>query len=307
MNRKWKKISFVSALVALVCLSIAAILLFTTGIVALGEGKSVTINEERTFDLEGIEAIDLSTISTDVRVGTSASGKIEARLSGTVATNYPEKAIPTLESEKGGRDLKIWTERRQKMVFVFSYHSSDLILELKLPTGYSGKLNVETVSGDLDVNDRVVPVLSLHTTSGNFELTDIEAARFNLSTTSGDIRGRGLKTEEAEFSSVSGDIQIKDFEGDVALKTTSGEIEIDYARYDNTVRMNSTSGDVSLDLPQTAEFRLNARSTSGNIDCDFPIAITGSGAGRRSLEGIVGSGANTITIKTVSGDIDIEN
>jgi len=236
MNSKWKKISFVSALVALVSLSIAAILFFTTGIVALGERKSVTINEERSFDLEGVEAIDLGTISTNVRVGTSASGKIEARLSGTVATNYPEKAIPTMESETRGRELKIW-----------------------------------------------------------------------MSTTSGEVRARGLKTKEAEFSSVSGDIKVKDFEGDVALRTTSGEIAIDYSRFDNTVRISSTSGDVRLGLSKMVEFRLSVRTTSGDIDCDFPITMTGSGAGRCSLEGTVGSGSNAITIKTVSRGIDIKS
>ncbi len=305
MNSKWKKISLFSALAALVFLGIAAILFFTTGIASLGERKSVTINEERSFSLEGVEAIDLSTISTEIRVGTSASGKIEARLSGTVTTNYPEKAIPTLESETRGRALKIWTERRQKMVLVFGYHSSDLTLEIDLPAGYAGKLAIKAVSGDLALADRIVTELALHTTSGGFELTGIEAPKFNLSTTSGDVRVRDLKTEEAEFSSVSGDIRVKGFAGDIDLETTSGEIDIDYARFDNTVQIRSTSGDVRLDLPKMAEFRLNARTISGDIDCDFPITMTGSG--RRSLEGTVGSGTNTVIIKTVSGDIDVKN
>jgi lia operon protein LiaG len=307
MNSKWKRISLFTAIVALVSLSIAAILFFTTGIVALGERKTVTINEERYFDLEGIEAIDLSTISTDIRVGTSASGKIETRLSGTVTINYPEEAIPSLEVETRGRELKVWTERRQKMVLFFGYHSSDLMLELNLPAGYSGKLTIEAVSGDLAMEDRLVTELALRTTSGDFELKDIEAVKFNLKTTSGEVRARGLKTEEAEFSSVSGDIRIKGFEGDIALKNTSGETSLDYARFDNTVQISSISGDVRLGLPQTAEFRLNARSTSGNIDCDFPIAMTASSGNRRSIEGTVGSGTNAVTIKTVSGDIDIKS
>ena len=305
MNSKWKKISLFSALTALVFLGIAAILFFTTGIASLGEKMSVTINEERSFDLEGVEAIDLSTISTEIRIGTSASGKIEARLSGTVTTNYPENAIPTLESETKGRTLKIWTERRQKMVLAFGYQSGNLMLELDLPAGYAGKLSAKTVSGDLALTDRAVSELALHTTSGGIELTDIEAAKFNLRTTSGDVRARGLKTEKADFSSVSGDILVKDFAGDIDLETTSGEIAVDYARFDNTVQIRSTSGDVRLNLPKLAEFRLKVRTISGDIDCDFPITMTGSG--RRSLEGTVGSGTNTVTIKTVSGDIDVKN
>ena len=106
---------------------------------------------------------------------------------------------------------------------------------------------------------------------------------------------------------MSGDIRIKGFEGDIALKITSGKTAIDYASFDNTVQISSISGDVRLGLPQTAEFRLNARSTSGDIDCDFPITMTDSSGSRRSIEGTVGSGTNTVIIKTVSGDIDIKS
>ena len=57
-----------------------------------------------------------------------------------------------------------------------------------------------------------------------------------------------------------------------------------------------------------AQFILDARSTSGDISCKFPIIISehGTGGGNHVRAGVVGSGPKAAAIRTVSGDIRIE-
>ena len=65
-----------------------------------------------------------------------------------------------------------------------------------------------------------------------------------------------------------------------------------------------TSGDLKIKLSENAEFYLDAKTTSGDINSSFPIVISSSG--RNDLEGEVGDSDEIITVTVTSGDIDID-
>ena len=68
---------------------------------------------------------------------------------------------------------------------------------------------------------------------------------------------------------------------------------------------DSHSGDIRLKIPGNSSFDFQARTSSGDIDCDFML----SGfviSDRKSLEGIIGKGGSSLNISTFSGDIRIK-
>ena len=100
-------------------------------------------------------------------------------------------------------------------------------------------------------------------------------------------------------------VRIDDVSGGITAGTTSGDIRLSFREYGNDVEIKTVSGDASLLLPRGASFRLSTNTTSGDIDCDFPVTVEGAKAGRKRFEGTVGSGDHAVSVKTTSGDIRI--
>jgi len=310
-NTKLGKLVIITTIVAAVAIAGAGTIGLSVGIYSfkggnLKKGKrgSTAIDKSKSFRLEGIVAINISTISADIIIRSSKREDIEVHFHGTVRTTHQDN-IPQLVTEQGDSILHIYTERKRD--FSIGYLESHLVLELNIPEVYQRRLTVKSVSGDLDLADHVFSILSLTTTSGDIDLNQVHTGPFMMKTTSGDLHADGLFSENSEFSSVSGDIEIHSYTGDVGVNTTSGDITLGYTEFANRVDINSTSGEVYLTLPGSAEFRLEARSTSGDISCKFPIQLSGADTGdsKHSISGDVGSASHLITVRTISGDIEI--
>ncbi|MFH7445155.1 DUF4097 family beta strand repeat-containing protein, partial [Pseudomonas syringae pv. tagetis] len=56
----------------------------------------------------------------------------------------------------------------------------------------------------------------------------------------------------------------------------------------DTIKIDVSSGNVELDLPDSAYFELNGRVSSGKISSDFPL--TTKGTDRKHMNGTHGSG-----------------
>ena len=76
-----------------------------------------------------------------------------------------------------------------------------------------------------------------------------------------------------------------------------------YKNFNNKIDIDSVSGNTEIILDKESKFYLKAKTTSGDISCDFPITIKDNK--KNLLEGNVGTSSNNIIIKTTSGDIDI--
>lgn len=88
------------------------------------------------------------------------------------------------------------------------------------------------------------------------------------------------------------------------MHSVSGDMTLTSMSPNKNATLDSTSGDVTLYMPENAQFRLNAASTSGNVNCDFLITLA-TGASEHNIAGAVGSGRNLIAVRTISGDINI--
>ncbi len=182
-----------------------------------------------------------------------------------------------------------------------------------------GELALSSTSGNIWLNDQQGD-LDISTVSGDITLAKV-SGNMNLSTTSGEIRlqeGKG----RLETDSISGDARIGSLEGAFTMSATSGELVIDEGKgYGNAetvsgdvqlflealegdLYVSTTSGNVSLKLPETSDLTLDYDSTSGRCRTFFDEAVT-YGKKEHSAKGSYGNGAHEITVNTISGDLDI--
>lgn len=281
------RVVVITAIVAVAALGLATVIGFAAGGFSPRQfGRSgVAIDERKTLSLDGIDLVSIVWVSGKVRIVEGAGRSVEAWVHGTVGTGNPD-AVPHLVAERSGSTADIHLERKQPASIGFFW--SDLVLEVSVPAGYAKKLTVKAVSADVEVAG--------HTYSG-----------LELSTTSGDVKVGAVTAQRTEISSVSGDVEVKSMTGDTNLHTISGSASLAFAAVPGRIDAGSTSGDITITLPSDAQFDLDARSTSGTMTCVFPITIreNRSGGGSHVLSGTVGAGANTVVLRTVSGDIKI--
>ena len=205
---------------------------------------------------------------------------------------------------------------------------------------FNGSLEVRTVSGDITIIEAESSV-KCRTISGDIHLEKIKG-NIELKTTSGELAVQDL-TGSFEAESVSGDMELRKITGNTDVKTTSGEIsiqvlegsfeaesvsgDIDLESFSRAeeIEIETVSGDISLEgillpngsytldshsgtirlvIPSDSDFELQTRTSSGDMDCDFELKVSGL-MERKRVQGIVGKGGSSLNISTFSGDIRI--
>ena len=175
-------------------------------------------------------------------------------------------------------------------------------IELYLPKQYYGALNMQTISGKIEVKRPLtLSDLALSSTSGRVSLLDATAGTAVLHTVSGSIAVQSLQAM-ANLRSTSGSIRVEGAAGAGEYKPVSGAIEVNSVAVTGPLTLGSTSGRVKLMLPRDLSFSVEAHSVSGRIDIPFPGIRM---AGGRSVSGTVGApGGVKIKLNTVSGRIE---
>ena len=123
----------------------------------------------------------------------------------------------------------------------------------------------------------------------------------------GDLVMRDL-SGDIEVSMTSGDISLKNVAGPVVANTVSGDIQVRFASMRlGPSSISTVSGDVDVSMPPNAKATLRLRSISGEIYTDFDLNLKGQDnmnhIGGQVVDGNINGGGNTLSFKTVSGDI----
>lgn len=139
----------------------------------------------------------------------------------------------------------------------------------------NGSLKLSTSSGDINMTDERGPV-SAHTTSGNISAVGLYGT-IDLSTTSGNIT--------VARAQIDGLDHLRTSSGDLSF---SGTLDA-YGRY----RMETSSGNITLQLPAASSFQLSASSNSGELYNEFAADLVGSTPHAR------------LELQTSSGNMDI--
>ena len=201
-------------------------------------------------------------------------------------------------------------------------------IQLDVPRGATVYLKSE--SGDVEVDD--VAEAHVQTSSGDVALRHIAKAteaksangdlsledssgRVRLGSISGDVEARNVKAIEASDSlilrSTSGDITLDHVgQAKVEASTISGVVNLHgpLAR-GGSYDFKTTSGDVTLTIPDNGSFTINAQVfEGGEIVTDFPLKIVTAPTNPKvpnlnRLVGTFGAGDATITLISITGTL----
>ncbi len=172
-------------------------------------------------------------------------------------------------------------------------------------SGNFANMAVKTTSGDIKAETVSADKAQFEANSGrvyfNGSFTELD-----VKSTSGDIISDTVKTETTKFESGSGAIKVSGHLTNIGAKTTSGDISLSSSEKPQIIQITTGSGETKLKLPDSAGFKLACKSSSGEINSDFPVTVTKTGSdNEHELNGTVGDGSGSVTISSSSGDIRI--
>jgi DUF4097 and DUF4098 domain-containing protein YvlB len=285
---------------------------------------------ERTLNVSGPIKLRVETGSGDIRVssGQDAHVFVLARftigaVSGEGARALAEKIKEDPPIEVNGNTITIGDlSRYENELGIFSrFFSSGIIMDFDVQVPYETEVELDSGSGDQEISGIRGPV-SADAGSGDIEINGIEKEAV-ADTGSGDIQVIRAAKVDADAGSgdvtlrkISGDVQIDVGSGDIVLEEIAGGIEVDAGSGDIHIdskmgseakwNLETASGDICLLLPEETCFALEAETSSGEIEVNFPLTVSGK-LGRGELRGTVGQNPKAeIYIETSSGDVQIQ-
>jgi lia operon protein LiaG len=337
------RVAAIAGIITAAALVIAAGIGFATGGFVPGRHArgGWDVDERGTAPLDGVEVISVSATSENVKIVSGSGPAVEAWLHGKVSANSRD-AVPTLVVERKGNRAEVRVEHGNAPVGI---SWGNLALEVSVPASYARGLEAATSSGEIDLADRAGTALALSATSGDVRIGAVQATDLTVKTSSGGLRIESVRATTVALSATSGDLKVGAVQaegftahtgsggitvdavaarrsdltatsghiragaagGEMRAGTSSGGISLAFSGQPTSVEVGATSGDVSVRLPASAQFSLDARATSGDIRCAFPITISGNATGERhAISGTVGTPAGTVRIRTSSGSIRLE-
>ena len=274
----------------------------------------------RTLSVTGPVDLDVQTGSGDieVRIGQAGTVQVEARIrawardSEDAAARVREvEADPPVEQSGGTIRLGLrrddrWDWNRVSISYRVTVPSDT---RLRTRTG-SGDQLLDGVQRDVDASSGSGS-LRIGTVGGIVRATagsgDIMVAGsvggVEARTGSGDVVVNGAGEGRTGIGTGSGDVRVTGVRGPLSLHTASGNIEVEGTP---TAPWNlaASSGDINVVLSGSPAFDLVASSSSGRVESDAPVTVSGR-LSRRALRGQVRGGGPPVAISTASGNIEI--
>lgn len=267
----------------------------------MGESMEVANERVERFELgEGV-AIDVTTVSGDLRLVEGATGTVR------LTTDDPEPAarlaLVECRYDAGENRLVVDTKVAKGLGArdrgrglssairgIIQHVKNDVDVEIAVPSGASVRLR--TASGEL-VAEAPLAALEMQSASGDVRAGRVDGA-LKVQTASGDLEvdeARGPVTAK----SASGDVRIGSLAGELSVQCASGDVVATVAAPSH-VDVANVSGDVTIAVTPGLLVELDVRSVSGQLTSQ--IALDGA-------SGEVGEEPVTVRVRSVSGDVTV--
>jgi DUF4097 and DUF4098 domain-containing protein YvlB len=238
----------------------------------------------------------------------------------------PRKAAVEITAAHG--DVNV--SQRDADVKISTTHGDIQISQIKgnvQATSHKGDIQISQITGDARIDGKADDVTLSDISGvalldgeffGDTKLSHIgKSVKFHSTRTdlelgklSGDLE---MDSGDLRITSVSGpfevhtrakDIRVEDISGPVTIEDSHGEIDLHPKSPYGDVNVSNHQGAIHVVLPENAAFDVDARSTRGELETDFPLNVTRTGDDRVA-QGNLGKGGNKLQLTTDHGTIEI--
>ena len=324
---KTKKVVLITSAIALACIIGACIVVgvfFSCGsdLASFSNifGSSLTeINESEVLDLDGISTLAIDCDSADIEFVDSSDTKVT--IAGKIlkvgdmedvlnvyedngVLHIDSKFVPAFFNFTTGFDITVYLPADPMVDLVIDCTSGDILID-----GMQfGNVDIDKKSGRARISSCTADSVMCESMSGDTDMSQCDFESLYIKSASGQIDIADMQGA-ITIDSTSGDIDISGAQDAIDIGSTSGNIDIDYTGVDVApIAVKVTSGRIRLYLDADAAFDLRAQVTSGNIDTDLPIMVTGALGDDivgDSVDGSCNGGGNLISVTSSSGGIGI--
>jgi DUF4097 and DUF4098 domain-containing protein YvlB len=178
--------------------------------------------------------------------------------------------------------------------------------------GRGRDINVSGVSGTVTVNGDFTGSVEfskvLETLQFTSSRTDLNTQRVlgHLTMDMGSLDARGIQGP-LQISTAQKDISVEDFSSGLTIKDVNGDVRLQAAEPPRQpIAVDLRRGGIELTLPSSSAFQMDARSSHGDVQCDFPGLKVSKGGGNPSISGAIGQGGPLIRLSTTYGTIRLQ-
>ena len=281
------------------------------------------------WSFDGIDTLQVETTDQDICVSPSADGVIHVLCD--------DREGLTCEQTGGCLVIK-GAKKREKFTAPFEMEEGDEVslsgilnmvgkairnvaasfvngapIRIEVPDGSLNGMELNSRSGDISSSCAFPRKMTARSTSGDIKLDpekEKTAETLVVSTVSGeaDVNGSAMT---AEVSSMSGNVTADGVFETLQIKSTSGDAGFTGSVAELTA--SSVSGDVDVTVENTTLKRIDAHSTSGDVEISLPSGLAGVHAECSTVSGEVlsrvseaGAGAPVqICARSISGDVRV--
>lgn len=245
-------------------------------------GRDYALSQELEYEPEDIEKIKVNFANSyDVLVYYGESDKI-------IVKEYKAESQESAQISCDSKVLKIENKKGSEGIHLGFGARTGGYVELYLPDTYRAVLDMELVSGDVNI-EKGIGSCTVNTVSGDITIGEWNGF-LSMETVSGDVDASGLVVSDQ-----------------TVVNTTSGDVDLQFSSFAGKLEVDTVSGDVDIQLPETAEFSFEIHTVSGDFHDNEDEKLSYSYKKKnKQIDGTRGENSeNTIRVETVSGDIDL--
>jgi hypothetical protein len=293
--------------------ALLALTLICAASVALAEERKL----DRTFTVTPGGLLTVEADGADISVVGGDSDMVVVHIAARGSHKELDELKLSVEQSADGVHVEA---KRPKQSGWFNWGSSRLDAHIDVTVPRSYRADATTSGGDVQLIDTSGPS-SLNTSGGNVTARNVKGefegrtsggnvhvesmeGRVNVRTSGGNVLVSNVKGD-VDARTSGGNVRVASVDGRIGASTSGGSVHCELTGPNHGITAKTSGGSIWLTLPKDVAGTVDAQSSGGNIDSDFPISTTHWSEHR--LNGEINGGGEEIYVRTSGGSITLSS
>ena len=275
------------------------------------DDQNLQVLQEKTFQINQGKTLKLDASSGNIEISTWDKNEVYVKISGN--NRAKEKTEFTFSNDENMVEITAKT----KSSFFGWNKGIKLKFDIKLPKNFNpethtsgGNIKLEGLNGNPDLKTSGGNIyvknssgnIRTNTSGGEIRVENVSGS-MKLSTSGGNISANNFNGNFDARTS-GGNIKLAGNDSKIYAETSGGDIKLDYKGQNKGIELNTSGGDIDINLPADINAAANLSSSGGRISCDFKgnnaVKVSSS-----KFEADINNGGNPLYAKTSGGDIEV--